>query len=132
MLRAVVHEQAGLRVVAMDSISSVLPEDRGQVVVSASNGGDASGRVAADYGLGFVVTNDAGVGKDDAGIAGMRDLDAAGIPAVTVSHVSAEISNGEDTWRNGVVSFVNQTAARDGALVGAPVQEVVLRWLRQR
>jgi hypothetical protein len=131
MLRTLVHAEAGIRVIAMDSISSVVAEDAGQAVVSASNGGDASGRVAAELGLGFVVTNDAGVGKDAAGIAGMRALDAHGIPAVTVAHTSAEISNGTDTWEHGVVSFVNDHAARAGATVGASVQEVVLRWLRQ-
>jgi hypothetical protein len=130
MLRQVVGEIAGRRIVAMDSISIVTPEDRGQVVIAASNGGVASGVVARQYGCAFVALNDAGIGKDEAGIAGLSAIDAVAIPGVGVSHDSAEISNGLDTWENGVVTYVNATAARLGFRSGERLKDAVERCLR--
>ena len=42
--------------------------------------------------------NDAGIGKDGAGIAALAMLDAAGQPAVAVAHTSARIGEAADTW----------------------------------
>ncbi|WP_039805430.1 hypothetical protein [Nocardia araoensis] len=129
MLRQVVHSVRDRRVVVMDSLSQATEADRDQVIVAASNGGAASGAAARQLGLGCVVLNDAGVGKDEAGIAGIIALDEVGIPAVAVGHLSAEISNGMDTWDNGVVSFVNETAKNAGFQVGDRVQQAVARFL---
>lgn len=129
MLRRVVEEVAGLRVVAMDSISIVEPDDRGQVVIAGSNGGVASGVVARQYACAFVALNDAGIGKEDAGIAGIAAIDADGIPGVGIGHESAEISDGLDTWENGVVTYVNATAHRLGFRTGERLKEAVRRHL---
>lgn len=128
MLRKVVHTGPRRTVIVMDSLSQVEDADRDQIVVAASNGGAASGAAARRVGLGCVVLNDAGIGKDRAGIAGVVALDDVGIPALTVSHTSAEISNGIDTWENGVVSFVNETAARAGFAVGDRVRDAIMRF----
>lgn len=129
MLRKIVHSAHGRVVIVMDSLSQVVPADHGQVIVAASNGGAASGAAARRIGLGCVVLNDAGVGKNQAGIAGIISLDDVGIPGVAVSHLSAEISNGMDTWENGVVSFVNETAEKAGFRVGDRVADAVSRFL---
>jgi hypothetical protein len=131
MERTIVQERNGQRVVVMDSISSVQPQDRGQVVVSASNGGKASGAVARALACALVICNDAGLGKDDAGIAGIRDLEEAGIPGAAVGHTSAEISNGLDTWEHGVLSYVNQAARRSGLEVGMDVKTAVTTYLEE-
>jgi hypothetical protein len=130
--RQVVYEHGSTRVLAMDSISFATRKEHAHVVVSASNGGKASGVVARVLGLSCVVCNDAGFGKDDAGIAGMRDLDAIGLPALTVSHTSAEISHGPDTWEHGVISYVNDTARGLGFDTHVPVRRAITDYLERR
>jgi hypothetical protein len=129
--REVVHTHGTTQVIVMDSISFATRADRGQVIVSASNGGQASGAVARTFGLACVVCNDAGFGKDDAGIAGMRDLDAVAVPGVAVSHLSAEISNGPDTWAHGRISYANETARRAGFATDAPVRRAITDYLER-
>lgn len=73
------------------------------------------------------VFNDAGVGKDRAGIAALDILDASGVPAVAVSHDSARIGDGEDTLRSGIVSHVNREASRRGVAPGQRAAEAVRR-----
>ncbi|GAA2988862.1 hypothetical protein [Streptosporangium longisporum] len=126
MLRQVVHEEEGRKVIVMDSISLIGPGDVGHVVVAGSNGGMAAAAAARAFKGALVVLNDAGIGKDEAGVAGVRALDADAIPAVAVGHLSAEISDGRDTWENGVLSCVNETAARAGLAAGQPVRAAVL------
>ncbi|WP_406036477.1 hypothetical protein OG799_18590 [Micromonospora sp. NBC_00898] len=132
MLRTVVYEAGGRKVVVMDSMSLVRPEDRDQVVVAASNGGMASGDAARAHGCACVVLNDAGFGKEDAGVAGLKAIDADGIPGVGVGHLSAEISDGLDTWENGVISYVNRAAERVGFVVGDRVEGAVVAYLGRR
>ena len=64
-----------------------------------------------------VVFNDAGLGKDGAGIAALARLDEAGVPALAVSHMSAQIGDTGD-GSLGIVSHVNGEAARRGVAVG--------------
>ncbi|WP_088155326.1 hypothetical protein [Inquilinus limosus] len=127
--RTVVHEAAGRRVVAMDSISFITPEDRGQIVVAGSNGGMASGLVARQFQTAFVALNDAGIGKEEAGIAGLAAIDALAIAGVGISNDSAAISDGRDTWENGVISYANNSAHRLGFRLGARLKESVLQAL---
>lgn len=109
----------------MDSMSQVEDVDSGQIVVAASNGGKESGRLAVLAGCACAVFNDAGVGKDRAGIAGLTAMDEAGIPGAAVSHTSAEISDGMDTWNNGILSHVNDAAAAAGLVAGMRVRDAV-------
>jgi hypothetical protein len=131
VLRTVLTRVRGRAIVIMDSLSQITDEDRGQIVVAASNGGLAAGHAARDYACACVVLNDAGIGRDDAGIAGIKALDPHGIPAVAVSHESAEISDGMDMWDNGIVSYVNAVAAAAGFAVGDAVRPSVLRFAEQ-
>jgi hypothetical protein len=106
-------------VVVVDSITELGFADRGQVAVTASHGGRYGAYLAAALGLHGVVFNDAGVGRDGAGIVGLTQLEGFGIPAATVGHMTARIGDGEDTWTNGVVTYVNKVAERAGVAVGA-------------
>ncbi len=98
------------KVILMDSITKVSKEDEGQVVVSASHGGSSSGEFALEVPLKAVFFNDAGVGKEDAGIAALQMLQAHGIAGGTVSHLSARIGDSQDMWDNGVISHLNDAA----------------------
>jgi hypothetical protein len=64
------------------------------------------------------VFNDAGVGRDAAGIAGLALLQSAGIAACTVSHDSARIGEARSTLEDGVISHANGLAQALGARAG--------------
>ena len=115
----------GQRVWLMDSISYIDARARGEIVVSGSHGGGAAARYAVPVAPRLVVFNDAGVGKDEAGIAGLKLLDALGIAAAAVSHASARIGEAEDAWETGVLSHVNASARQMGLRPGMTVQEAV-------
>ena len=115
---------APLRLV--DSITEAVSDGAGQVVVSGSHGGLSAGRFASQAKPRMVVFNDAGVGKDEAGIAALPLLQAHGIAACAVSHASARIGEARSTLEDGVISAVNQAAATLGARPGLRL----LAWLR--
>ena len=118
----------GWRVVVMDSISLIAPEAEGAIIVSGSHGGAISGAFAAKHPPALVVFNDAGGGKNDAGIASLARLESAGIASAAVSHDSARIGDALDAWENGVVSRVNGPAAAAGIMPGRPLRKVVERF----
>lgn len=128
MLKKVVVEGRGGRVVIMDSITLIDGGDRGSIAVSGSHGGTSSGEVALDLApLKMAVFNDAGVGKDGAGIAALAMLQARGLAGATVSHDSARIGDAQDTWDHGVVSHANAIATGLGVVPGARLREVLGR-----
>ncbi len=127
MFRDVVETVGGRRVVAVDTIAHVKPEDAGQVIMTGSHGGISSGEYAGKVPITAVFFNDAGVGKDKAGTASLPYLEDLGILAGTVSHDSALIGNARETWNHGIVSAVNARAAKAGFVVGEPVRQAVQR-----
>lgn len=106
-------------VVALDSITRLAPEHRGMVVVAASHGGLYCGFLAAAGGVRAVVLNDAGVGLEGAGIAGLALLDTVCTPGLAVDFRSARIGDGEDMMRRGRVSYANRMATTLGCTAGA-------------
>jgi hypothetical protein len=118
------------RVVIMDSITKVTPEDAGGLVVSASHGGASSGEFALEVPLKAAFFNDAGVGKEDAGIAALAMLQASGVAGGTVSHTSARIGDAQDMWDHGVVSHVNERARALGVAPGQSLRETLTRLVR--
>lgn len=101
----------------MDSITQ--PDDApGTVIIAGSHGGVSAGRYAARLGVTGVIFNDAGVGRDEAGLASLSYFDGFGCPAATVNHRSARIADGVDMGRNGTISHVNETAADLGCAKG--------------
>jgi hypothetical protein len=116
---------APAHVVLLDSVTQVAAEHAGKCVVTGSHGGASAARYACGVGARLYAFNDAGVGKDEAGIAALALLDAQGLAAVTVSHVSARIGEARDTWECGVISHVNAAAARLGLRSGAPLRPAV-------
>ncbi len=115
----------GGRVLIMDSITKVEAADRGAIVVSASHGGQSSGEFALEVPLAGVFFNDAGVGKDNAGIAALAMLQAAGVVGGTVSSASARIGDADDMWENGVLSHLNPSARARGLLEGMRLRAAI-------
>ncbi len=115
------------RVVLIDSITEVRPDNAGDAVVSGSHAGISAARFALAAEAGLYAFNDAGLGKDRAGVAGLSVLDARGIAAVAVGHDTARIGEAADTLASGRVTFVNGAAERAGALVGERLADLLAR-----
>lgn len=112
-------------VIVMGSFSAVRPEDAGRIVVSGSHAGVPSGKTGLPIRMKLALFNDAGIGIDEAGIAGLGMLGAVGTPAVAVAAMSARIGDGWSTWRDGVVSVANGPAISLGARVGQRALDLV-------
>ena len=123
MLKKTVEQGKGGKVVLMDSITKVNGDDKGAVVVCASHGGSSSGEFALEVPLKLVVFNDAGGGKDNAGIAALEMLQGRGVAAATVAHTSGRIGDSLDMWENGVLSHVNAVARELGLSKGDKVRD---------
>lgn len=126
-----VWEHAGIRVLIADSISFASGEHAGQVIVTGSHGGTSAGEYARTFGLAVMVCNDAGIGKNQAGIAGLKEVDARGIVGIAAGHTSARIGDGRDVWEHGVVTFANETARSRGVRCGLPVKDEIVALLRR-
>ena len=127
MLKKEVENRKGGRIILMDSITKLTPDDVGAIVVSASHGGMSSGEFALAVPLTAVFFNDAGVGKDDAGIAALEMLQQEGVAAGTISHSSARIGDSADMWSNGVISYVNPAARKLGLKPGANLRTMLIQ-----
>lgn len=114
-------------VVVAESVTRLGAEVRGAVLVAGSHAGVIAAYFAARAGARAVILNDAGVGKDAAGIAGLAYLDAIGMAAAAVAHTSARIGDGADTLARGVVSHVNSSAAACGVTPGMTCREAAER-----
>ena len=125
MLKKEVAKGKGGRVILMDSITKVTPEDNGSIVVCASHGGSSSGEFALEVPLKLVIFNDAGVGKDKAGIAALDMLDKRGVAGAAVAHTSGRIGDSMDMWENGVLSHLNGAARKLGLSDGARVRDAL-------
>ncbi len=112
---------------ALDSASLVLPEHKAAIVVTGSHGGLLGGRpeTALKYDVRGALYNDAGIGKDTAGISRLPALDARGIAAATVSAASARIGDARSTYEDGVISQVNARAASLGLRAGISARDFV-------
>jgi len=110
-------------------VTEVTPAHATCVVVTGSHGGQSAGRYALAVRARLYVFNDAGVGKDKAGIAALTMLDAVGQPAVAVAHTSARIGEAADTW-GGTISRANAAAAALGFRAGQSLRAAVEERLR--
>jgi hypothetical protein len=110
-------------VLIADSITRVGAEAAGAVVVNASHGGVYAAFVAAKLHVAGAVFNDAGVGRDRAGIAGLDYLAGLRIPAAAVGHDTARIGDGSDMIERGIITHVNAPSAALGCRPGMPCQE---------
>lgn len=100
----------GVNITITDSITFLNEHNAGDIVVCGSHGGISAGHYAEKYQLKAVFFNDAGIGKNNAGIKSLATLNDAGILACTVDCMSAEIFNGQDILENGIISVCNQLA----------------------
>jgi hypothetical protein len=110
-------------ILTADSITRIGPEAQGAVVVNGSHGGVYAAYVAAKLGVAAAIFNDAGIGYQRAGIAGLDYLAQLGIPAAAIGHMSARIGDGADMMARGVVTHANPPAAALGCSAGLPCRD---------
>lgn len=129
MLKESIALENGASVILMDSISYVDESDVNLVVVTGSHGGTSSGEYAMRIRMAGVVFNDAGVGRENAGIASLALLQSIGVPAAAVSHETGKIGQAKDMWNHGIISHVNAEAGKRGVVVGETTKTAVLKLL---
>lgn len=118
-------EIKGNSVLLVDSSAFVTAEDDGRIIVTGSHGGVVGGDPdrALMANARLAVFNDAGMGKDRAGVGRLPALDRRGVAAVAVGAMSARIGSAESTLEAGVISAANLAAAALGAEAGTPLRE---------
>ena len=130
--KPVIAEAHGVRVLLLQSAALVSEEEVGDIVVTCSHGGVSAGEYAAQHPIRMAFFNDAGFGREDAGVAGIQLLQDHGIAAGAVAHTSARIGDPEDTWASGVISRLNQLALDAGLREGEPLRQEVLNYLQRQ
>ena len=115
----------GVAVTLADSITFLNQSHAGHIVVCGSHGGVSAGHYAQRFGVRAVFFNDAGIGKNHAGIKSLDSLAQTGILACTVDCNTAEIFNAQDTLENGVISVCNSLAKLKGIHEKMTVQAAI-------
>jgi hypothetical protein len=112
-----------VKILTVASCSFVRDEHRSHVIVSGSYGGRYNAFNAAKWGVRGVIMNDAGVGKDNAGIVGLDYLDQINLAAATADAQTCHIGDGDHMLEHGIISHVNATAAALGCAAGQSVRD---------
>lgn len=106
-----------------DTATKLDESHRDSILICASHGGVYAAYLVARHGCRAAIFSDAGVGKDDAGIAGLEYCDRLGMAATAVSVMTARIGDADDTAARGVISYVNATARALGCRIGMTTPE---------
>lgn len=114
----------------LDSVTHLKDEHRGRVAHCASHGGIYAAYYAAAHGVAAVILNDAGIGREQAGVAGLKLLEKLGVPGAAISHMSARIGDGQDGLARGVLTTVNGPAAAAGLKSGQSCREALALLLK--
>lgn len=98
----------------LDSITQITSAMGDTVIVSGSHGGvsSASYVVKAPNKPLAVFFNDAGVGKDRAGIEALNITNELGVMAFAYGHESARIGDANDGLNNGLITHANAAGSK--------------------
>jgi len=116
-----------VRICTAASSATATSDCRGGVLISGSYGGEYNAWHAAKWGLRGVVLNDAGIGKDEAGIRGLAYLDEVGVPAAAADAWTCHIGDADHMLFHGTISRVNRAASRLGCIPGQSVRHCAER-----
>jgi len=119
-------------IIVADTATKLGPQARGAVIVTGSHGGRYAAYLTLKMHPRAVIHNDAGVGKDAAGIAVIGMAEALGVAAATASHASCRIGDAGDMLARGVVSHANALARALGVVAGMGCREASLRLVAAR
>lgn len=107
----------------LDSITDAAAASRGKIAVSGSHGGMYPAAIASQAQLLAVLFNDAGVGMDQAGVAGVLALANTGMAAAAIDCQSCHIGSAADMWERGRISVTNRIAQTLGLHPGMTVTD---------
>ena len=107
----------------LDTATRAAANAAGRVVVCGSHGGVYPAWLLARARVRAALLNDAGIGKDGAGLGGLLWLEKLGIAACAVDHASARIGDATDMLANGRLSHANTVATALGCKAGMPCAE---------
>ena len=105
-------------IVIIDSATKLGNDCRGKVLVCGSHGGEYPAWLVARAGCLAAILNDAGIGKDEAGIASLSYLGASGMAVACIDTMSARIGDAQDMFERGIISRANKTAQGLGVKSG--------------
>lgn len=112
-------------IVVLDSVTHLEAKHHGAVAYCGSHAGIYAAYYAASKGIAAVILNDAGIGRERAGVAGLALLAKIGVPGAAISHLSARIGDGQDGITRGVLTTVNEPASRLGLKAGQSCSEAL-------
>jgi hypothetical protein len=122
--RVVVVQGDDGSVVCTDSIAFGLPEDTGtNVLCTAGHTGVSAAYYLRRFRPRGFICSDGGKGKNDAGVAALKLVEADGLAGATVDARTARMGDGLSTYNDGVISACNELAARVGVHVGQAATE---------
>jgi hypothetical protein len=107
-----------MQIIIAPTITKLPPGSLGAVLVTGSHGGIYPGQLAVSAGVRAVIFHDAGIGRDEAGIASLALLASLGIAAAAVAHSSARVGDADDMMARGKISRANAPAAVLGVVPG--------------
>ena len=116
-------------VILLDSLGDLQPDNSNPILVCGSHCGDNGtfARKLKNCRVKAVFLNNAGIGKNQAGISGLSHYEAESIVACAVDHFSAEIGVARDTWESGIISHTNIMAEDAGIQIGDSVKKTVAK-----
>jgi len=126
----IMKQAGGRKIVVADSAAGMDERSKGDVFVDGSHCGRNVGDMTLHSGVGAMIGNDAGMGKNDAGVVALKMCDEKGIPAAAVAAMSAKIGSGKSTYEQGKISVVNETAKKMGVTVGMSAKEAADKMLQ--
>jgi hypothetical protein len=113
-------------IVILDSVTHFEAKHKGRVAFCGSHAGIYAAYYAASKGVSAIILNDAGIGRERAGVAGLMLLEKLGVAGAAISHMSARIGEGKDGVERGVLTTVNAPAAALGLTPGQGCREALL------
>jgi len=116
-------------IILIDSVAHADISHKESIIVCGSHGGESAARYLFQFSPGGAIFNDAGKGKDDAGISGLKLLQSYLVPAATVDTFSAVIGDSKDTYESGRISAVNDEASKCGIVIGMHAKEAANKML---
>jgi hypothetical protein len=128
----VVLETAHGRIVLVESMNFAEPGNRADVLCAGSHGGRVNISRLLEVCPRGAIFSDGGGARDGSGVDGVRALDEAGVAAAAVDAMTAWIGDPESTWRDGIISMVNETARQAGVVVGQPAMAAARTLLARR
>jgi len=109
----------------LDSVTELPARAPVPVLLTGSHGGAYAAQFALARGVRGALFHDAGIGRDNAGIACLEVFGALGLPCAAVDAWSARIGNAGDILERGRISHANPGARELGVAAGTGVVEAL-------